>query len=78
MAFLLPYISEDAEVLHGPLLALSQKYDMPTVLSTVRSEIGRQLPTTEAAFRAYATATSKELIPEMEVAVRLTRSLHDI
>ncbi|KAH9039759.1 hypothetical protein EDB85DRAFT_1859392, partial [Lactarius pseudohatsudake] len=54
------------------LLAASQKYNMTSVLSTVRSEIGRQLPTTEAAFRAYAIACSKQLIPEIETAARLT------
>ena len=54
------------------LLAVLQKYDMPTVLSTVRSEIGHKLPTTEAAFRAYAIAYSKRLIPEMETSARLT------
>ncbi|KAH9174322.1 hypothetical protein EDB89DRAFT_2148919, partial [Lactarius sanguifluus] len=54
------------------LLAASQKYNMNTVLYTVRSEIGRQLPTTRAAFRAYAIAYSKQLIPEIEAAARLT------
>ncbi|KAH9058184.1 hypothetical protein EDB87DRAFT_941903 [Lactarius vividus] len=33
------------------LLAASQKYNMTTVLSAVRSEIGRQLPTTEEPYR---------------------------
>ncbi|KAH9174361.1 hypothetical protein EDB89DRAFT_566959 [Lactarius sanguifluus] len=54
------------------LLAASQKYNMTTVLSTIRSEIGRQLPTTEAAFRAYAIAWRKQLIPEIETTARLT------
>ncbi|KAH9066092.1 hypothetical protein EDB83DRAFT_2381420 [Lactarius deliciosus] len=54
------------------LLAASQKYNMTTVLSTVRSEIGHQLPTTEAAFRAYAIACSKQLTPEIEAVARLT------
>ncbi|KAH9058188.1 hypothetical protein EDB87DRAFT_1832636 [Lactarius vividus] len=54
------------------LLSASQKYSMTTVLSTIRSEIGRQLPTTEDAFRAYAIACSKQLIPEIETAARLT------
>jgi hypothetical protein len=54
------------------LLSVSQKYDMSTALSTVRSEIGRQLPTTEASFRAYAIASHEQLIPEMETAARLT------
>ena len=54
------------------LRAVLQKYDMSTVLSTVRTEIGRQLLTTEAAFRSYAIAYSKQLIPEMEASARLT------
>jgi hypothetical protein len=54
------------------LLAALQKYEMTTVLSTVRSEIGRQLPATESPFRAYAIASSKQLIPEMETAARLS------
>ncbi|KAH9009137.1 hypothetical protein EDB85DRAFT_2128052, partial [Lactarius pseudohatsudake] len=52
------------------LLASSQKYNMTTVLSNVRSEIGRQLPTTKASFRAYAIAYSKQLIPEIETTAR--------
>jgi hypothetical protein len=54
------------------LLAALQKYEMTTVLSAVRSEIGRQVPATESPFRAYAIASSKQLIPEMEIAARLT------
>ncbi|KAH9010302.1 hypothetical protein EDB84DRAFT_1252731, partial [Lactarius hengduanensis] len=54
------------------LLAASQKYNITAVLSIFRSRIGRQLPTTEAAFRAYAIACSKQLIPEIEAAARLT------
>ncbi|KAH9174324.1 hypothetical protein EDB89DRAFT_2241678 [Lactarius sanguifluus] len=54
------------------LLSASQKYNMTTVQSTIRSEIGRQLPTTEAAFCAYAIAYSKQLIPEIETTARLT------
>ncbi|KAH9058190.1 hypothetical protein EDB87DRAFT_1627047, partial [Lactarius vividus] len=54
------------------LLAALQKYNISAVLSTIRSEIGRQLPTTEAAFRAYAIACSKQLMPEMKTAARLT------
>ncbi|KAH8983110.1 hypothetical protein EDB92DRAFT_1891911 [Lactarius akahatsu] len=54
------------------LLAALQKYNTTAVLSNIRSEIGRQLPTTEAAFRAYAIACSKQLIPEIETTARLT------
>ena len=46
------------------------------VLSAVRSEIGHQLPTTEAAFRAYAIAYSKQLGPEIETAAGLTLDHH--
>jgi len=52
------------------LLASAQKYIMNTVLSNVRSKLA--LPSTEAAFRAYAIAHNKQLIPEMETAARLT------
>ncbi|KAH8985632.1 hypothetical protein EDB86DRAFT_3246377 [Lactarius hatsudake] len=54
------------------LLAALQKYNITAALSNIRSEIGRQLPTTEAAFRAYAIAYSKQLIPEIETTARLT------
>ena len=54
------------------LLAALQKYEMTTVLSTVRSEIGRQLPATVSPFRAYAIASRKQLIPEVKTAARLT------
>ena len=54
------------------LLAALQKYDMAIAISTVRPQISRQLPTTEAAFHAYAIASSKQLVPEMETAARLT------
>ncbi|KAI9450630.1 hypothetical protein BJY52DRAFT_1419496 [Lactarius psammicola] len=57
------------------LLAAAQKYEMTTVQSTVRAEIsrgGRQWPTTTMAFRIYAIASNKQLIPEMETAAQLT------
>ncbi|KAH8985639.1 hypothetical protein EDB86DRAFT_2327709 [Lactarius hatsudake] len=54
------------------LLAALEKYNMDIALPPVRSEIGRQLPTTETAFRAYAIASSKRLIPEMETTARFT------
>ncbi|KAH9174315.1 hypothetical protein EDB89DRAFT_564858 [Lactarius sanguifluus] len=54
------------------LLAAFQKYNIDIAIPPVRSEIGRQLPTTEEAFRAYAIASSKRLIPEMETAARFT------
>ncbi|KAI9436795.1 hypothetical protein BJY52DRAFT_1327715 [Lactarius psammicola] len=54
------------------LLAALQKYNMDVVLRSVRSKIGRWLPTTEDAFHAYAIASSKQLVPEMETAARFT------
>ncbi|KAH9034975.1 hypothetical protein EDB85DRAFT_947257 [Lactarius pseudohatsudake] len=52
------------------LLAASREYDMDTISSAVRCEIC--LPTTKEAFRAYAIASSKNLIPEMRTAAHLT------
>ena len=52
------------------LLAASQKYNMDTISSSVRREM--VLPTTKAAFHAYAFTSSKQLIPEVETAARLT------
>ncbi|KAH9166749.1 hypothetical protein EDB89DRAFT_2001557 [Lactarius sanguifluus] len=47
------------------LLAAAQKYEMGTVLSSIRAEV----------FRAYAIASSKRLIPEMNMAARLSLDL---
>ncbi|KAH8981767.1 hypothetical protein EDB86DRAFT_2760518, partial [Lactarius hatsudake] len=68
----IPFAIPDSYEKTLALLTASQKYNMTMVLSAIRSEIGRQLPTTEAAFRAYAIACSKQLIPEIETAVHLT------
>lgn len=68
----IPSVIPDSYEENLALLAVLQKYNMATVLSTVRSEIGCQLPTTKDAFRAYAIACSKQLIPEMKTAARLT------
>ncbi|KAH8981501.1 hypothetical protein EDB86DRAFT_2750069, partial [Lactarius hatsudake] len=67
----IPFVIPDSYEKTLALLTASQKYNMTMVLSAIRSEIGRQLPTTEAAFRAYAIACSKQLIPEIETAVHL-------
>ncbi|KAH9976420.1 hypothetical protein BGW80DRAFT_1293591 [Lactifluus volemus] len=62
--------SED-EVLY--LLATCQKYDMVSIQSLIRSEVSRRpSPVQLEAFRIYAIASSKRLIPEMEKAARLT------
>jgi hypothetical protein len=56
------------------LLAACQKYEMDGVQSSVRAEVGRwgSPPLGAGAFTAYAIASAKELIPEMENAARLT------
>jgi hypothetical protein len=57
------------------LLSAAQKYDMVTVQSSIRAEASRRawlsLRRAEA-FRMYAIACSRSLIPEMETAARLT------
>ena len=57
------------------LLAACQKYDMVHIQSSIRAEVGREgspAPVGAEVFRAYAIASSKGLIPEMEKAARLT------
>jgi hypothetical protein len=57
------------------LLAAAQKYEMAFVLSFIRTEVERgdfPTPVGTGAFRAYAVACNKGLIPEMEYAARLT------
>jgi hypothetical protein len=57
------------------LLAACQKYDMASVQSFIRAEVNRgefPSPTGVETFAAYAIATGKKLIPEMEYAARLT------
>ena len=57
------------------LLAACQKYDMVSIQSTIRAEMKRgtfPAPTGTEAFRGYAIACNKGLIPESEVAARLT------
>jgi hypothetical protein len=57
------------------LLSAAQKYDMVAIQSSIRAEASRRellsLPRAEA-FRMYAVACSRGLIPEMETAARLT------
>jgi hypothetical protein len=60
------------------LLAACQKYDMASVQSLIRAEVSRgEFPSSTGveAFAAYAIASSKRLIPEMENAARLTLDL---
>jgi len=57
------------------LLAACQKYDMVQVQSAIRAEVNHGTfpgPEKNEAFRAYAIASDKGLIPEMENAARLT------
>lgn len=57
------------------LLAAATKYDMDTVQSSIRTEVGRRglLSSNDAGvFRVYATAYRNGLIPELEAAARLT------
>jgi BTB/POZ domain len=57
------------------LLAASQKYDMVAVQSSIRAEVSRKgllSPKGAEAFRVYAIACRKRLIPEMETTARLT------
>jgi BTB/POZ domain len=57
------------------LLAACQKYDMDQTQSFIRAEVSCgsfPMPTGTEVFCAYAIASSKRLIPEMEDAARLT------
>jgi len=57
------------------LLAACQKYDMVTVMSSIRAEVTRgnfPAPVEAEVFGAYAIASRKGLIPEMKNAIRLT------
>jgi BTB/POZ domain len=57
------------------LLSACQKYEMASVQWSIRTEIGLgESPVLKGdeAFRAYAIASAKDLIPEMEFAARLT------
>ena len=69
-----PVIPDSYEkVLH--LLSACQKYDMVQIQSSIRAEVNREgspAPVGTEVFRAYAIASSKGLIPEMEKAARLT------
>lgn len=57
------------------LLAACQKYEMASVQSFIRAEVSSDafpVPKETEAFGAYAIASAKKLIPEMENAARLT------
>ncbi|KAH8995918.1 hypothetical protein EDB92DRAFT_2112692 [Lactarius akahatsu] len=60
------------------LLAAAQKYDMGSVQSSIRAEVShRKLSILNGAqvFRAYAIASSKGLVPEMDMVARLSLDL---
>jgi hypothetical protein len=60
------------------LLAACQKYEMDSVQSFIRAEVSRgasPVPEGVKAFAAYAIASAKGLIPEMENAAHLTLDL---
>ena len=57
------------------LLSACRKYEMASVQSFIRAEVSRgafPVPKGAEAFTAYAIASAKDLIPEMENAARLT------
>jgi hypothetical protein len=57
------------------LLAACQKYEMASVQASIRAEVSHgasPAPKGAEAFTAYAIASAKDLIPEMESAARLT------
>ncbi|KAI9457471.1 hypothetical protein BJY52DRAFT_1212557 [Lactarius psammicola] len=57
------------------LLSTCQKYDMATVQSSIRAEVGRRgllSPAGVESFRVFAVACRKGLVPEMEAAALLT------
>jgi hypothetical protein len=75
MLYPIPVVMPDSYDDALALLAASQKYDMSTVQSTIRSEMKSRNMTTPRgalAFRAYAIASGHGLITEMETAARLT------
>ncbi|KAI0301722.1 hypothetical protein B0F90DRAFT_1717291 [Multifurca ochricompacta] len=77
MLYPIPSVIPDSYDRVLDLLAVTQKYDMAAVQSSLRVEISQKtfpaLTSTPAApFHAYAIASSKGLTPEMEHAARLT------
>ena len=57
------------------ILATCQKYEMASVETSIRAEVSRGAfpkPKRASSFRAYAFASAKKLIPEMEHTARLT------
>jgi hypothetical protein len=68
----IPFVMPDCYDESLVLLAALQKYDMVKAKSSVRPTMQDQLPDTLDAFHAYAIASCKQLIPEMEIAARLT------
>ena len=74
MLYPIPSVLPDSYKKVLDLLTAAQKYDMAAVQSSIRAEVSRKsYPLTGAStFHAYAIASSKGLIPEMESSARLT------
>ena len=75
MLYPIPTVMPDSYDKALDLLAAAQKYDMPTIQSTIRSEMKNKaitMPSGASAFRAYAIASSRGLVLETETAARLT------
>jgi hypothetical protein len=70
MLYPIPVVIPDSYDKALALLAASQKYDMPTVQSTIRSEMKSRnitTPTGALAFRAYAIASGHGLIQKWKL-----------
>ncbi|KAH9167974.1 hypothetical protein EDB89DRAFT_1639421 [Lactarius sanguifluus] len=75
MLYPIPSVLPDSYNKVLDLLTASQKYDMAAVQSSIRAEVSRKsYPSLSGAeaFRMYAIASSKGLIPEVENFARLT------
>ncbi|KAI9441863.1 hypothetical protein H4582DRAFT_2208570 [Lactarius indigo] len=75
MLYPIPSVLPDSYNKVLDLLTASQKYDMAAVQSSIRAEVSRKSypsPSGAEAFRLYAIASSKGLIPEVENFARLT------
>ena len=75
MLYPIPSVMPNSYDKYLMLLAASQKYDMATVQSRIRTEIQSRnfsMPTGAAAFRAYAIASRGDLLSERRTWARLT------
>ena len=75
MLYPIPFVMPDSYDKALEILATSQKYDMISVQSSIRTEIkswGPLVLTGKVAYRAYAISSRARLIPEMETSARHT------